>query len=177
MSRAGKQPVQVANNVKVNLNNLTLEVTGPKGTLKREFVKEVSVEYKDNQITVTPIDDSIKAKAMWGLTQRLISLMVKGVSEGFTKELEIEGVGFKAAINNGLLNMSLGFSHEILYAVPAGITVVCEKPTLISISGHDKQLVGQVAAEIRSLRKPEPYKGKGIRYKGEKIRRKEGKKK
>lgn len=177
MSRIGKLPVVVPSEVKVNFNNLVLDVTGPKGTLQRKFTEDVDIQFDQNQIKVSPVDDSIKSRSMWGLSQRLISNMVKGVTEGFSKRLEINGVGFKASFSHDLLILSLGFSHEIMYAVPESINIVCEKPTLIVISGADKELVGKVASEIRSLRKPEPYKGKGIKYENERIRRKEGKKK
>ncbi|MBA8667758.1 50S ribosomal protein L6 [Holosporaceae bacterium 'Namur'] len=177
MSRVGKLPITIPGSVKVNLDHLTLDVSGPKGSLKRTFAPEVSIKYNENQVRVAPIEDTSRARAMWGLTQRLISNMVKGVSEGFTQKLEISGVGFKASFSDSVLVLSLGFSHDIIYAIPKNIAVVCEKPTLISISGCDKELVGKIASEIRSLKKPEPYKGKGIKYENEKIRRKEGKKK
>lgn len=177
MSRVGKLPVTVPSSVKINLDNLSLDVSGPKGNLKRVFPAEVNIKFADNQIVVAPANDTPKARAMWGLSQRLILNMVKGVSDGFTKRLEISGVGYKASYSNGMLFLSLGFSHDIMYAVPKEITVVCEKPTTVAISGCDKELVGKIASEIRALRKPEPYKGKGIKYDNEKIRRKEGKKK
>ncbi len=177
MSRVGKVPVVIPSNVNVNLDHLALNVSGPKGNLKRVFSNEVNIKFENNHILVTPVNDTSSARAMWGLTQRLVSNMVKGVSESFSKRLEINGVGFKASFSDRLLILSLGFSHDIIFARPEGITVVCEKPTIVVISGCDKELVGKIASEIRSLRKPEPYKGKGIKYDYEKIRRKEGKKK
>ncbi|RZI45573.1 50S ribosomal protein L6 [Rickettsiales endosymbiont of Peranema trichophorum] len=177
MSRVGKLPIVVGGNVKVSLSGTSLEVSGPNGVLARTFPSEVTVVYEDGKISVTPVDDTTRARAMWGLTRQLIFNMVEGVSNGFTKKLEITGVGFKAENHTNLLKLSLGYSHPILYAIPAGIKIQCEKPTLISVSGYDKELVGQVSAEIRALKKPEPYKGTGIKYEGEKIRRKEGKKK
>ena len=177
MSRIGKIPVAVVSGVKVKLDGSFLEVAGPKGLLNRTFPKEVEIRYQDDQITVTPVDESMRARAMWGLSRKLVFNMVHGVSQGFVKRLEINGVGFKAEGHGNLLRLFLGYSHAIIYAVPPGITVQCEKPTSIAVSGHDNHLVGQVAAEIRALRKPEPYKGKGIRYENEKVRRKEGKKK
>jgi len=177
MSRIGKLPIEVTSGVKVDIKGQDITVTGPKGTLKNSLPKEVQVTMEQNRITVKPGNDNQRARAMWGLSRTLVSNMVAGVSTGFTENLEIEGVGFRAAAQGKILKLNLGFSHEVNYAIPEGITIKTEKPTLINITGANKQLVGQVAAEIRGMKRPEPYKGKGIRYAGEKIRRKEGKKK
>lgn len=177
MSRIGKLPVEVSKEVKVVINGNTIEVVGPKGKLKHTFPQEVFIKYEDNKIMVKTVKNTIRAKAIWGLARNLVNNMVKGVLDGFTKVLEINGVGYRASIEGGVLTLLLGFSHEIKYIVPPSIQLKCIKPTQIEISGCDKQQVGQVAAEIRSLRKPEPYKGKGIKYSEEVIRRKEGKKK
>lgn len=178
MSRVGKLPIEIPSGVTVDIRDMVVTVKGSKGELKQAYNSEVTVEAKDGTIVVNPRDKADnRSRAMWGLYRALIANLVKGVSEGFTKNLEIQGVGFKAAADNQFLNLSLGYSHEIKYAIPEGIQVKCEKPTLVSISGINKELVGQVAAEIRALRKPEPYKGKGVRYEGEFVRHKEGKKK
>lgn len=178
MSRVGKNPVAVPSGVNIDIKDMVITVKGPKGELKQAYNSDVSIEVKDGQIVVTPRDkDDNRSRAMWGLYRALVNNMVTGVTDGFVKKLEIQGVGFRSTADKQFLSLSLGFSHEIKYAIPAGIEVVCEKPTLISISGINKELVGQVAAEIRALRKPEPYKGKGVRYEGEFVRQKEGKKK
>jgi large subunit ribosomal protein L6 len=180
MSRIGRNPVKITPDVKCSLSDNKVVVSGALGTLERDFPSEVKFENKDGAVFVSPKSDSKRAKSMWGLSRTLLANMVVGVSKGFTKRLEITGVGYKAAIapfDKNLLILSLGYSHEIIYAIPAGITIQCEKPTSLVITGFDSQLVGQVAAEIRGLRKPEPYKGKGIRYHDEVILRKEGKKK
>lgn len=178
MSRIGKSPVAVPSGVTVNIDGTEVAVKGSKGELKQRFTQDVSIEVKDGSVIVTPRSKADKrARAMWGTARNQISNMVEGVSSGFTKKMEIIGVGFRAAADKNILTMSLGFSHEIKYAIPEGIEIKCEKPTLIAISGFDKRLVGQVASEIRALRKPEPYKGKGVRYEGERVRQKEGKKK
>jgi large subunit ribosomal protein L6 len=177
MSRIGKIPVSVPSSVKVVLESNVLEVSGPNGHLKQRFPAEVVLNIGSDSIVVGARDEEQKSRAMWGLSRTLIANMVKGVSEGWSKDLEIVGVGYKSSFSNGVLILSLGYSHDIFYAIPQSIKVKCNTPTSITISGYDKQLVGQVAAEIRQLRKPEPYKGKGIKYSGEKIRRKEGKKK
>lgn len=177
MSRVGKSPVEVSKEVKVTIDGNTVEVVGPKGKLKQTFPQEVFIEYKESKLFVNIVKNTIKAKAAWGLVRSLLNNMVKGVKDGFTKILEISGVGYRASVEGGILTLSIGFSHEIKYVVPSSIQLKCLKPTQIEISGCDKQQVGQVAAEIRLLRKPEPYKGKGIRYDNETIRRKEGKKK
>jgi large subunit ribosomal protein L6 len=177
MSRVGKMPVAVGSDVKIDLHANGLKVTGPKGSLHAHFPEEVNIEFKDAKITVAPKSASDKARAMWGLSRSLIANMVHGVTHGYTKTLEITGVGYRAAADHHFLTLFLGYSHDIKYVIPKGIHIKCLKPTTIEITGFDKQLVGQVAAEIRKLRKPEPYKGKGIRIDDEKIRRKVGKKK
>lgn len=178
MSRIGKLPIIVDPSVQVNIKGNHLKVKGKNGELERVFVREVNISFEGGKITVFPIDkNDMKAKAMWGLSRTLVANMVKGVNEGWIERLEMTGVGYKAAILNNILVLSLGYSHEVMYAIPNGIEIKCEKPTSIAVFGADKQLVGQVAAEIRQLRKPEPYKGKGIRYATEVIRRKESKKK
>jgi large subunit ribosomal protein L6 len=177
MSRIGKLPIEVKSGVKVDIKGHDVTVTGAKGTLKAAFPKEITVSLEQNKVICKPANDSQRARAMWGLSRTMINNMVDGVSIGFTENLEIEGVGFRAAAQGKILKLNLGFSHDVNYKVPEGITIKTEKPTMINITGANKQLVGQVAAEIRRMKKPEPYKGKGIKYSGEKIRRKEGKKK
>ena len=178
MSRVGKNPVTVDQSIEVHLQDNHLQVKGKLGALARKFPKEVTLSFQDGKIKVEPIDkDDSRSRSMWGLSRTLVHNMVKGVSDGWTQDLEMTGVGYKATVANNMLVLFLGYSHEIIYAIPQGITIKCEKPTAITVFGSDKQLVGQVAAEIRLLRKPEPYKGKGIRYKDEVIRRKETKKK
>lgn len=177
MSRIGKLPITVPNGVQVDLQGRLLTVKGQKGELKQKIVNEVNVSLDNGLIKVAPANDTKRARAMWGMSRTLINNMVTGVTAGFTKRLEIKGVGFRASVDGKILSLSLGFSHEIKYAIPAGITIVAEKPTLLVISGNDAQKVGQVAALLRSLRKPEPYKGKGVMYEGERIIMKEGKKK
>jgi large subunit ribosomal protein L6 len=178
MSRVGKNPVTVDQSVEVALQDHSLTVKGKLGSLSRDFPKEVNLSFQEGKIKVDPVNkDDARSRSMWGLSRTLVQNMVKGVSDGWTKDLEMTGVGYKASIVNNMLVLFLGYSHEIMYAIPKGITIKCDKPTSISVFGSDKQLVGQVAAEIRLLRKPEPYKGKGIRYKDEVIRRKETKKK
>lgn len=180
MSRIGRVPVKIAAGVKVEQNDNFFAVSGALGKLEWQFPSEVVLENHGEYIAVKPKSESKRAKAMWGLSRTLLANMVHGVTQGFSRRLEISGVGYKAAVSpadKNLLVLSLGYSHEIIYAVPQGVSVQCEKPTVLIISGADAQLVGQVAAEIRSLRKPEPYKGKGIKYDDEVIIRKEGKKK
>lgn len=179
MSRAGKHPVAVPSGVKVNLVDNSIEITGPKGTLKRNIHSDVVVKYEGTEITVNPKDDSMQARALWGTTRRFIAGMVKGVTEGFAKVLEINGVGFKAAATpkGDAIRLTLGFSHDIMYIPQKGVTLKTPKPTQIDVEGVDPVLVGQTAAEIRAYKKPEPYKGKGIKYSDETIHRKEGKKK
>jgi large subunit ribosomal protein L6 len=177
MSRIGKKPVALPKGVTASVDGQTVKVKGPKGELSVKLVQEVSAKVDEHGITITPDKAQERAAQMWGLSRSLINNLVTGVTTGFTQKLEIQGVGYRAAVQGKVLNLQLGFSHDVPYAIPAGITIVTEKPTSIAISGIDKQLVGQVAAEIRGWRPPEPYKGKGVRYEGEYVRRKEGKKK
>ena len=150
---------------------------GPKGELKLKLVPELEAEVSATGVTLKSKGEDDRSRAMWGMQRTLISNLVKGVTDGFSERLEVSGVGYRAAVQGKALQLQVGLSHEVLHPIPAGIQIVCEKPTTIQISGIDKQLVGQVAAEIRSYRPPEPYKGKGVRYGSEQIRRKEGKKK
>lgn len=177
MSRVGKYPVMIPSGVQVSLNGHTLFVKGKVGQGELVVPAQVKVEVADNRVTVQAGDATKTARALWGTQRALIQNLVKGAAEGFTERLEINGVGYRAAVQGKELVLQLGYSHEIRYPIPAGITMVCEKPTSIAISGFDKQTVGQIAAEIRSYRGPEPYKGKGIKYETETLLRKEGKKK
>jgi large subunit ribosomal protein L6 len=177
MSRIGKKPVPLPKGVTASVEGQTVKVKGPKGELSVKLVPEVSASIDEHGITVTPDKAQERAAQMWGLSRSLVNNLVTGVTTGFTQKLEIQGVGYRAAVQGKNLNLQLGFSHDVAYPIPAGIAIVTEKPTMISVSGIDKQLVGQVAAEIRGYRPPEPYKGKGVRYEGEYVRRKEGKKK
>ena len=177
MSRIGKKPVPLPKGVVATIDEGTVSVKGPKGELKLRLVPEVAAALGDGNIALTTRVESDRARAMWGMQRTLVNNLVRGVTEGFSEKLEISGVGYRAAVQGKNLQLQLGFSHDVVYPIPAGIQIVCEKPTMISIAGIDKQLVGQVAAEIRSYRPPEPYKGKGVKYAGERIRRKEGKKK
>jgi large subunit ribosomal protein L6 len=177
MSRIGKKPVPLPKGVTASLNGQTVSVKGPKGELKVTLVREVSVSLGDDGLTVSPNKDMDRAAAMWGMSRTLVNNLVTGVTTGFQTKLEIQGVGYRAAVQGKNLNLQLGFSHDVAYPIPEGITITAEKPTMLTVAGMDKQLVGQVAAEIRAYRKPEPYKGKGVRYEGEYVRRKEGKKK
>ena len=176
MSRIGKLPVSVPAGVEVSINGNEVTVKGPKGELTRSFYSALTIEQaEDNSIVVTRPDDERESRAQHGLTRTLINNMVIGVSEGYSKTLELVGVGYRAAVKGDKLEMNLGFSHPVIVEKPEGITVECPDQAKIVVSGIDKQQVGQVAADIRKWRKPEPYKGKGIRYQGEHIRRKEGK--
>jgi len=177
MSRIGKKPVHLPKGVTASVSGKTVKVKGPKGELSVTLVEEVDAMMDEQGVHVTPRADMERAGQMWGLSRTLVNNLVKGVTEGFSERLEIQGVGYRAAVQGKTLNLQLGFSHDVNYPIPAGITITSEKPTQLTISGIDKQLVGQVAAEIRSWRPPEPYKGKGVRYAGEYVRRKEGKKK
>lgn len=177
MSRIGKKPVPLPKGVIASIEGQTVKVKGPKGELSVKLVPQVTATIGDDGITVTPDNTQERAAQMWGLSRTLVNNLVTGVTQGFTQKLEIQGVGYRAAVQGNVLNLQLGFSHDVPYAIPPGITITTEKPTQIAVSGIDKQLVGQVAAEIRSWRPPEPYKGKGVRYEGEYVRRKEGKKK
>jgi len=180
MSRVGKLPIVIPTGVNVELSGTAVKVTGKLGKLATSFTDDVTIAFdtEDNKkLLVKPANDTSRARAVWGMSRSIIHNMVTGVSEGFTIRLEINGVGYRAAVDGKILTLFLGFSHEIKYAIPEGIDIKCEKPTLLVIFGADRQKVGQVAAVLRSLRKPEPYKGKGIKYENEKIRRKVGKKK
>ncbi|MCX5514521.1 50S ribosomal protein L6 [Kaistia algarum] len=177
MSRIGKKSVAVPNGVTATINGQTVSVKGPKGELSFNFTDNVAVELTDGGLKVTPRDNSQPARAAWGMSRTMIANLVKGVTDGFTRKLEINGVGYRAAVQGTNLQLALGYSHDVVYPIPAGITIQCAKPTEILISGIDRQRVGQVAAEIREYRSPEPYKGKGVKYAEEKIFRKEGKKK
>lgn len=177
MSRIGKNPVVVPSGVQVTLKGQDLSVKGTKGQLSLVVVDDVEATYADDKITLKPRTESRRARAMWGMQRSLVRNMVEGVTKGYTIDLEINGVGYRAAVQGKNLSLALGYSHEVVYPIPAGIEIKCEKPTSIQVSGADRQKVGQVAAEIRSYRGPEPYKGKGIKYADETIHRKEGKKK
>ena len=177
MSRIGKRPVALPKGVTATVEGKTVKVKGPKGELKVDIVSEIDAKVGPDGVTLTPREGAERGRQMWGLSRTLVNNLVVGVTEGFTSKLEIQGVGYRAAVQGKNLNLQLGFSHDVAYPIPNGITIVTEKPTMISVSGIDKQLVGQVAAEIRGYRPPEPYKGKGVRYEGEYVRRKEGKKK
>lgn len=178
MSRIGKHAVPVPSGVDVAVQGQLIKAKGKLGALEVSLPQEIIISHADGKLAVEPRDkDEKRDRAMWGMSRTLLSNLVRGVSEGFTERLEITGVGFRAAMDGKLLNLQLGFSHDIKVAVPDDLKVVCETPTAISISGADKQKVGQLAAEIRRFRRPEPYKGKGVKYAGEKILRKEGKKK
>jgi len=177
MSRIGKHPVAIPAGVQAALAGQVLSISGSKGKLSLTISPDVTTTIADGEISVAPKDEGKRARAMWGTTRALINNMVTGVSTGFTRTLEINGVGYRAAVQGRTLNLQLGYSHDIPYPIPQDIQITCERPTLIAISGADRQRVGQVAAEIRAYRGPEPYKGKGIKYAEEVIRRKEGKKK
>jgi large subunit ribosomal protein L6 len=177
MSRIGKKPVAVPAGVTASLDGKTVTAKGPKGELKFVVNDEVLVKLENNEVSVQPKDQTKTARSKWGMSRTQIVNIFEGVTKGFEKKLEITGVGYRAAMQGKNLQLALGFSHDVVYQTPEGITIATPKPTEISISGIDKQQVGQVAAEIREYRGPEPYKGKGVRYAGEKIVRKEGKKK
>jgi large subunit ribosomal protein L6 len=177
MSRIGKNPVPVPAGVEVSVSGQEVKAKGKLGELSFLANAAVEVKFENGEVSITPRDDSRDARAQWGTARARIANMVSGVSEGFSKELELVGVGYRAALTGSDLQLQLGFSHDVFYPVPAGIKVTCEKPTSIKLEGADKQVIGQMAAEIRAYRPPEPYKGKGIRYVGEYIARKEGKKK
>jgi large subunit ribosomal protein L6 len=175
MSRIGNQPVAIPPNVKVEVKGQKISVEGPKGKLEMELPRRTSLKMADGEIVVSREGDDAQAKALHGLSRALVNNMVKGVSEGFVKKLEIQGVGFKAAVAGEMVTLSLGYSHPVVYPIPGQIKVTVEEGTKLTIEGPDKQSVGQVAAEIRSFYPPEPYKGKGVRYVGERVVRKEGK--
>ena len=175
MSRIGKLPVQVPGGVKAELNGLRLKVTGPKGTLERTFHPDVNIALEDGHLTVTRPSNDPAHRALHGLTRALIQNMIIGVTTGYSKTLQIVGVGYRAAMQGKTLQLSVGYSHPVLVEPPAGITFTVEGTQTIKVEGIDKALVGQVAADVRRWREPEPYKGKGIKYENEHIRRKEGK--
>jgi large subunit ribosomal protein L6 len=177
MSRTGKKPVAPVSGVTVAINDRIVTAKGPKGEQTLTLMDIVNAKQTDQGIVIEPANDTTEARAAWGTTRALINNMVKGVKDGFEKKLQIQGVGFRAAMQGKDLKLSLGFSHEVVYIAPKGITLAAPTQTEITVTGADKQQVGQVAADIRSYRKPEPYKGKGVRYLGEYIARKEGKKK
>lgn len=176
MSKIGKKPIDIPSNVTVVVGDRNkVTVKGPKGELAAAFDTNILIEIKDQQVIVNPKRDIKKLYAFWGLTRNLIFNMIEGVSKGYEKKLELQGVGYKVALKGEDLDLALGFSHPVLFKAPEGIKFTIEK-NIVTITGIDKQLVGQVAADVRKLRKPEPYKGKGIRYVGENVRRKSGKK-
>ena len=175
MSRIGKQPVLIPDKVKVSVTEHTVLVEGPKGKVQKTFASAVKVTVADKKVTFAPTEDSRFAKAMFGTARSIVAGMVKGVTDGYLKELEIQGVGFKAALKGKQLDLALGYSHPILMDIPEGIKVTVTDQTKLKVEGADKQLVGAVAAEIRAYYPPEPYKGKGVRLVGERVRRKEGK--
>jgi large subunit ribosomal protein L6 len=177
MSRIGKRPVTMPSGVTATTEGQTLSVKGPKGSLSLQMVDDVRYDVGDEAISVQPANDSQRARAFWGMQRTLVQNLVTGVTEGFTKTLEITGVGYRAAMQGKNLRLQLGYSHDVNIAVPDDLSVATPDPTTVVISGTDRQRVGQLAAEIRRWRKPEPYKGKGIKYRGEYIFRKEGKKK
>jgi large subunit ribosomal protein L6 len=175
MSRIGKQPIGIPPKVKVDIKGNRVFVEGPKGKLDWELPKRTSIKVEGDKVLVSRAGDDAKAKALHGLSRALVNNMVKGVSEGFVKKLEIQGVGFKASVQGNAVTMNLGYSHPINYPIPAQIKVTVEENTKLTIEGPDKQVVGEVAAELRNFYPPEPYKGKGVRYAGEHVKRKEGK--
>jgi large subunit ribosomal protein L6 len=176
MSRIGNKAVEIPDKVKVNVDQEgAVSVEGPKGKLQWKLPRQIRASVQDNQVSVVREAESRNVKALHGLSRSLVYNMVQGVSEGFTKQLEIEGVGFKAAVQGSMLNLSLGFSHPVTFSIPKDIKITVADNTKITVQGVDKKLVGQVAADIRRFYPPEPYKGKGVRYAGEQIRRKEGK--
>ncbi|WP_136649082.1 50S ribosomal protein L6 [Paracoccus aeridis] len=177
MSRIGKKPVELPKGVTAEVKGQTVEVKGPKGTRSFTATDDVTVALDEGRITVTPRGSSKRARQQWGMTRSMVENLATGVSTGFRKELEIQGVGYRANMQGKTLKLALGYSHDVNFEVPDGVTITAPKQTEIVVEGIDQQLVGQVAANIREWRKPEPYKGKGIRYKGEQVFRKEGKKK
>lgn len=177
MSRIGKKPVAVPKGVNVTLSGQDISVKGPNGTLAMTLIDDVLAKHENDEIYVLPRDELKSARTMWGMQRTLVSNLIEGVTDGFSKELEITGVGYRAAVQGKELVLALGFSHDVRYPIPDGIKIECPSQTQIKVSGADRQRVGQVAAEIRAFRKPEPFKGKGVKYVGEYIFRKEGKKK
>ena len=177
MSRIGKKPIEIPNGVTVTLDGQTVTVKGPKGQLAWTVAEEITVAQENGALTLALREDTPRARAMWGLSRSLVGNMVEGVTKGFEKNLELVGVGYRATMKGKALSLQLGYSHDVDLPAPDGITFAVGKPTEVKITGIDKQLVGEMAARIRKIRPPEPYKGKGVRYAGEKVRRKEGKKK
>ena len=177
MSRIGKKSIVIPAGVTVTLDGRTVTVKGAKGQLAWTVVDEIAIKQEGSEITLTPVEDTQRARSMWGLSRTLVSNMVEGVSKGFEQNLELVGVGYRAAMKGSTLSLQLGFSHDVDIVPPAGISFTSGTQTEIKVSGIDKQAVGEMAAKIRRIRPPEPYKGKGVRYAGEKVRRKEGKKK
>jgi large subunit ribosomal protein L6 len=177
MSRIGKRAVAVPQGVTASLDGQTVTMKGPKGQLAFVLHDDVVAKLEDGQLKVDPRQESKRARSMWGMSRTMVQNLVTGVTAGFEKRLDIEGVGYRAAVQGKTLTLALGYSHDVVYPIPDGITIACPRPTEVVVSGIDRQKVGQVAAEIREFRKPEPYKGKGVRYRGEFIFRKEGKKK
>ena len=177
MSRTGKKPIAPVSGVAVTINGREVIAKGPKGELSLTLMDNVNAKQGDDGVTIEPANDTKEARAAWGTTRALIANMVSGVSQGYEKKLQIQGVGYRAAMQGKDLKLQLGLSHEVVYIAPKGITLAAPTQTEVTVSGIDKQQVGQVAADIRGFRKPEPYKGKGVRYVGEFIARKEGKKK
>ncbi|WP_368186361.1 50S ribosomal protein L6 [Aestuariibius sp. HNIBRBA575] len=177
MSRIGKKAVELPSGVTASVSGQTIEVKGPKGTHSFNATDDVTLVVADNSVSVEPRGKSKRARQQWGMSRTMVQNLVTGVTDGFKKELEINGVGYRAAMQGNILKLNLGYSHEVNFEVPQGVTVTAPKPTQIVVEGTDSQLVGQVAANIRAWRKPEPYKGKGIKYVDEYIFRKEGKKK
>jgi large subunit ribosomal protein L6 len=177
MSRIGKKAVATPNGVTITLDGQAVSVKGPKGQLAWSVPEEIVVANENGEVTFSPREDTQRARAMWGLSRTLVSNMVEGVTKGYEQNLELVGVGYRAAMKGRALSLQLGFSHDVDLEPPEGITFAVGKPTEVKVSGVDKQAVGEMAAQIRRIRPPEPYKGKGVRYAGEKVRRKEGKKK
>ena len=177
MSRIGKKPVPLPSGVTASISGQTVEVKGPKGVRSFKATDDINVKLEDNAVHVTPRGSSKRARQQWGMSRTQVANLVTGVTTGFKKELEITGVGYRANLQGNVLKLALGYSHDVDFQIPDGVTITSSKPTEITIEGIDQQVVGQVAANIRAWRKPEPYKGKGIKYKGEFIFRKEGKKK
>ena len=177
MSRIGKKPIAIPSGVTVTVEGQTVTVKGPKGQLAWTVADEIAVSQADGQLNLAPHEDTQRGRAMWGLSRTLVNNMVEGVTKGYEETLELVGVGYRAAMKGSALSMQLGFSHDVDIKPPEGVTFATPKQTEIRISGIDKQAVGEIAARIRRIRPPEPYKGKGVRYAGEKVRRKEGKKK
>jgi large subunit ribosomal protein L6 len=177
MSRVGKKPVPIPSGVTANVEGQTVKVKGPKGALQLVLHNDVAATLEKGAIKIDPRSETKRARALWGTSRTLVANLIAGVTKGFERRLEIAGVGYRAAVQGKNLQIALGYSHDIVYPIPEGVTIAAPKPTEIVVTGIDRQKVGQVAAEIRDFRKPEPYKGKGIKYAGEYIFRKEGKKK